>query len=348
MNRSTEIIHSLRVLGLPPDATASEVRAAFRRLARTCHPDVAGKRNARKFERIISAYTSLKGLPEEELQQAAPSRPEEAGASPPRRWLWRWRKKKTAVYSPQKRTHAESDEERRERAMREEAEAEKAKKEAARVAAADAILTEGERAAVEFFSQAEQEALRRDIKDFTLRLSSAVPQVRHLALSRLGALSNRRDILDATLAMLQKWDIDEKTARLVPLLPLEPENRRWLARRLADRASDIPNSLLSFLLQLQSPPTTTERDVWEQYLPKAGATGAAMILRRWPHGLPMPEHVLRQLLSREEEAVLVPLFCAMKQRSIPCPTWSRNLLNASLSHPSVAVRVWAKNLLSQR
>ncbi|MDR2136832.1 MAG: J domain-containing protein, partial [Synergistaceae bacterium] len=72
MSVSMKITHNLRILGLPPNATASEVRSAFRRLARTCHPDIVGKQGARKFEQITGAYTFLKGLTQDELQWENP------------------------------------------------------------------------------------------------------------------------------------------------------------------------------------------------------------------------------------------------------------------------------------
>ena len=69
VNLSAEVAYSLRVLGLAPGATAADVRSAFRRLARTCHPDVTGRQGAYRFQEITGAYTFLKGLPAEELKR---------------------------------------------------------------------------------------------------------------------------------------------------------------------------------------------------------------------------------------------------------------------------------------
>jgi hypothetical protein len=44
------------VLGLPPSATIDEARAAYRRLVRTHHPDVAGVRGAARTARVIDAW----------------------------------------------------------------------------------------------------------------------------------------------------------------------------------------------------------------------------------------------------------------------------------------------------
>ncbi|XP_052194051.1 chaperone protein dnaJ 11, chloroplastic-like [Diospyros lotus] len=51
------------VLGLPASATGAEIKAAYRRLARTCHPDVVSfsKRgeSANEFMKIHAAYSTL-------------------------------------------------------------------------------------------------------------------------------------------------------------------------------------------------------------------------------------------------------------------------------------------------
>jgi curved DNA-binding protein len=50
-----------RVLGVSLDAPAEDIKKAFRKLARTCHPDVAGEspESAEKFGRISEAYETL-------------------------------------------------------------------------------------------------------------------------------------------------------------------------------------------------------------------------------------------------------------------------------------------------
>jgi hypothetical protein len=51
------------VLGLPPGASPSEVAAAYRRLAKRLHPDVApGPEAARRMAEVNAAYTALSRL----------------------------------------------------------------------------------------------------------------------------------------------------------------------------------------------------------------------------------------------------------------------------------------------
>ncbi|MDR1977309.1 MAG: J domain-containing protein [Synergistaceae bacterium] len=342
MGVSIKVVHCLRVLGLPPEATASEIRSAFRRLARTCHPDVAGKQGARKFEQITGAYTFLKNLTQEELRQGElqqdGARRNEPAAGPK---VFRWGWKKTLTWRQKRKERLKAEKGRKERVAREAEE----KVRRAKEASIETILTHGEQAVEDLLNLMERETQSCNIQDLTLRLSSDLAQVRHLALSRLGTLVNRPELFDATLDLLQKWDIDEKTARLVASLPLNSENHQVLAKKLVDRASAMPDSLLIYLLRLQDS-RTIDRELLERYLQKAAANGIVLILRYWPQGSFVSASVLRDLLSYESEVVLVPLLSAMKQRAVPCPEWGLERLNAHLSHPNVAVRIWAKALLS--
>ncbi|XWS62662.1 hypothetical protein CRYUN_Cryun06bG0030000 [Craigia yunnanensis] len=51
------------VLGIPMSANGNEIRAAYRRLARTCHPDVVSSNqkemSANQFMKIHEAYSTL-------------------------------------------------------------------------------------------------------------------------------------------------------------------------------------------------------------------------------------------------------------------------------------------------
>lgn len=339
MSLSLRVTHSLRILGLSPGASASEVRSAFRRLARTCHPDVAGRQGARRFEQITGAYTFLKSLSQEELRQStvsnikstAPSAAQKAsrwGWETP--WTWRQRRRERLRMEEEQRRHAAQEAEEQARETRE--------------ARMDNVLRRGEQAIEAILSRMDREIRNGDIQDLILRLSSEIMEVRHLALSRLGALGNRRELLDAVIALLLKRDIDEKTARLVAALPLEPAHHRKMAEILAERAAAIPDHLLIFLLHLRSA-RAVDRELRERYVRNARPGGVALILRHWPEGAFLSAATLRILLSREEEAVLIPLLSAMKQRAVLCPAWGYERLKSLLTHSNVAVRVWAKALL---
>lgn len=68
------------VLGLSPSASAHEIRSAFRRLARTLHPDLHGSDPSRdrRFAQVVAAYEVL-GDP---VRRAAYDRERIAPATP--------------------------------------------------------------------------------------------------------------------------------------------------------------------------------------------------------------------------------------------------------------------------
>ncbi|MDR1730487.1 MAG: DnaJ domain-containing protein [Synergistaceae bacterium] len=345
MEISSEIVRSLRILGLSSDATAVDVRRAFRRLAKTCHPDVVGRRGARRFEQIAGAYAFLRSLPPEQFPKDVPE-PVEKTPSPNDKS----EKKVSGWYSPlfwrrifrERSVAKEGQTPRIARDMEE-------KNRQAREFRIEQVLSRGERTLGEVLSRMREQNREVDTRDLVLRLLSDVPDVRRLALSRLGDLSNRKEVLDALVALLSRWEIDEKTAFQVMSLPLEPKNCRKLTEALTERASALPDSLLIFLLHLRGPGSVS-RELLERYVRNASAGGVVLILRYWPSA-PFPfisPETLRVLLAREDEAVLVPLLATLKQRAVPCLPWGEERLKSLLSHPGVAVRVWAKSLLPQK
>jgi hypothetical protein len=88
---------ALALLGLSEQATAGDVVAAYRRLAKTTHPDVAGRRDpdaGRRFAALTDAYRALAPTPASPAPatsapataSAAPSPAAPSpGAAPPRR-----------------------------------------------------------------------------------------------------------------------------------------------------------------------------------------------------------------------------------------------------------------------
>jgi len=344
MEVTTEVVRSLRILGLPSDATASDVQSAFRRLARTYHPDVAGRQYSRKFEQIVKAYAILKDLPKAESPRAHDEtvRPPKSGKKNETRRGFSFRGVfgKPIAWYRKRLERAEAEKERQHRV------AEEARKKAQQVRKAriEAILKRGERLLDDFMSRMERETESIGVQGLTLRLMSDMCQVRHLALAYLGELANNPEVFKTLFDLLQKWDIDEKTARLVTTLPLKPENHRRLARGLAARAAVMPDVLLSYLLQLYSS-QTADREILELYLCHAGAKGVALIIRQWPKGVFISEPTLRRLVSKDDESVLVTILSFMKQRSVPYPKDGLTRLNALLSHPNMSVRVWAKALV---
>ncbi|GHV46139.1 molecular chaperone DnaJ [Synergistales bacterium] len=338
MDVSFEITHNLRTLGLPPGATASDVRAAFRSLARTYHPDVAGRSCARRFERISSAYTFLKNLPQDELLQIdTPQASADSKADSKAALKWFSRVRNPIAWRAQRREKLKKEAARRELEKRE------AEERAFRVKQerVDAALSRAEKKAEAILERSMRETKDLDAQSLILRLSSDMPQVRHLALSVLGRVADSPDVLNAINAMLQTQIIDEKTARLVVLLPFSKENRKYLAKSLADRASLMPDFFLVWLLNMKEA-SFADCALFECYIQKASPHGVASMLRLWPKWRFLSAAVIEELMSRDDEGYLTPLLSAMKQRGVPCPVSCRDRLSALSEHLSAVVRVWAR------
>ena len=257
MGVPAEVLHSLRILGLSSDATADDVRSAFRRLARTYHPDVAGRHYSRKFEQISNAYALLKDLRQEEFSHPRGdphfSRSRETARPPKgnskndtgRRFSFRGVFGKPIAWYRKRQERIGAEKER----LRREAEDARKKILLEREARIETIIKRGEQLIGDFTDRRQRGARGVDTQGLALRLMSDICQVRHLALGHLGELANRPEVFEALFNSLQKWDIDERTARMVSALPLNPGNHSKLARGLADRAAVIPDALRSYLFR---------------------------------------------------------------------------------------------------
>lgn len=76
------------ILGVRPDASRAEIRAAFRRLARRCHPDTAaaGQADRVRFQELLAAYRLLSSPSSRIRYDSSLAAARGAGRG---RWLWR-------------------------------------------------------------------------------------------------------------------------------------------------------------------------------------------------------------------------------------------------------------------
>ncbi|MCR4819424.1 MAG: J domain-containing protein [Fretibacterium sp.] len=325
-NLSQEIIDSLRVLGLEPGASASDVRVAFRRLAHVCHPDVAGQEEAQRFQKITGAYAILKGLTTEELENLVLETEEPDEEEEPRQntfFDW-YRRRADDLDEPE-----DLSEEAQERGRR-----------------VDLILEQYDERLSSHLEQLEHNKDESMAGEVLSRLKSSMPEVRRLALERVGAFANRGDVRQALARLLNRWEVDEGTARLVSGLPMNNATRRQLAEEVADHAMVFPNSLLSSLLGLRQPEGTPDLPLMERYLSTASPDGVALILRYWPTGQSPADATLRRLLASDDPQVLVPVLSAMKQHFPKSAPFHKKRLTELQEHPASAVRVWGRVLSS--
>ena len=336
-----EVNVSLRTLGLEPGATAADVRSAFRRLARACHPDVAGRREAWRFQQIAGAYSLLKGLTPEDLMRLTAGAsgipaPREAPRRRQNSSLMDWyRRRREKTLEGGEGTDEAAPSEARDR------EAEAARQREERV---DRVLDQYERNLTRQLERMERSADQGLVQDILSRLESSVPEVRRLALGRMGTLANRGELRQALADLLRRWEVDEDTGRLVAGLPLQPDALRRLAADVADRAGGFPNSLIVSLLGLRSPEAAPDPSLMERYLTAGNPEGVALILRYWPAGSVPSDATLHRLLESEDPQVLTPVLSAMKQRFPEIAPRHRKRLIELQQHPEPAVRVWGRVL----
>lgn len=325
-NLSQEIIDSLRVLGLEPGASVADVRAAFRHLAHVCHPDVAGQEGAKRFQKVTGAYALLKGLTAEELEslvQEVEAEAPEVEEEPRQKTLFDWYRKRADKLDETE----ESSEEAQERGRR-----------------VDLVLEQYGQKLSSHLEQLEQDKDNDMAGEVLSRLKSSLPEVRRLALERVGAFTNRGDVRQALARLLNRWEVDEGTARLVSGLPMSNDTRRQLAGEVAAHAMAFPNSLLASLLGLRQTEGTPDLPLMERYLSSVSPDGVALILRYWPTGHPPADATLRRLLASDDPQVLVPVLSAMKQHFPKSAPRHKKRLTELQEHPVSAVRVWGRVL----
>lgn len=307
-----EIKVSLGILGLEPGAGATEIRSAFRRLVRESHPDAAMGRDEARFQEILRAYSLLRKLSPEDLQVLEEGPGEGAAGRG----------------APEKAPEVEPDTplaRQRDRRL-------------------SRILEQCERSVTRRLDQLDRDEDRSLLDGLLLRLRSTVPEVRRLALGRVGVLANRGEVRQALTTLLNQWDVDEETARLVAALPFKATVRRRLAQDMVHRASVLPDPLIVSLLDLQRSKTLDPSSL-ERYLSAARPSSVPVLLRHWPRGRPIPDATLRRLLDEEDPRVLVPVLSLMKQDFPQAAARHRGRLTELQEHPASPVRVWSRALL---
>lgn len=335
-NISSEINMSLRVLGLEPGATAADVRSAFRRLALTCHPDVAGRAGSVRFQQITSAYALLKGIDPDELADLAnpggrmTQEPEKRGVSSIVDWYFKYRDR--AREEAEASRDAVREEERRRREER-----------SRRI---DGVLDQYGRSLTRRLESLSKSADEGVVSDIISRLRSSVPAVRRLAVGRVGTLINREDVFSTVVDMMRAWEIDDSSARLVAALPMTAGNRRRMAEELATRASSLPIALIASLLSLRDASAVRDPVLMERYLLYADNAGVSLILRYWPEGAQPGDAVVRRLLDSRDDDTLISLLSAMKRCFPQAAERFVSRISELMDSRTPAVRVWCRALLS--
>ena len=211
-NLAFKIDSCFRTLELKPGADGSQIRSAFRRLARTHHPDIAGTFGVQKYEQISNAYSLLKSLTLEELSifEAQLIRSGNKRES----FFTKWQRKQV---EKKRAREAELHE------AREEATATKKARERALSLRIDYILNKCVREASIICKKNKNELLNNEISDIIIRLEASRYEVRLMAMRNILDYVNNRRIMEALLNMLKRYPITGEALDIVNKLHLPPE-----------------------------------------------------------------------------------------------------------------------------
>ena len=149
---------------------------------------------------------------------------------------------------------------------------------------------------------------------------------------------NRVEFRKALSDLLNRPEIDASCAEIIASLPFDAMTRKVLAADSAGNARNLPIGLIISLMGNDS-------DVIESFLLHIKPEDFAAVLRRWPSGKIMNSNIVRILLETDDARVLVPVLSLMKSSFPQSASLCRKRLSELESHPTAAVRAWAKKLV---
>jgi hypothetical protein len=322
-------------LGLSRDATWDDVKRAFRRLARTYHPDIAGPSGARKFAEITEAYMALKEtassgfgrIPERGAPGARAER-ETGKGEPIIKRLWRM------ISSFLRRRETKKNEER-------------AAGDVISPATARFIGNVIARAESEMYgvlSRREEFASRVKSDAIIRRLKSRRPAVTLLALRQLSRSGMNDDAVSAAVEHFRRNMPCGEVLEVLLDVFSNSKKRDDLVRALLLHASRFSEQeALIFLGRLKR--WKARAEFMKPFLTHKSPAVIAGVLSGWPEGSVFGERSeLTVLLCKNDEVILIPLLRLLKKERLP--DWAGlRLLSLMNEHPSAAVRVWASAIV---
>lgn len=334
-----------KTLGLPPGASWDEVKSAFRRLARTYHPDIAGPGGARRFSEITKAYMSLKDT----ISPEAPSRAvpadgygdfcaarqqEEAVSDFEGKSFWKrlW-----------ERIIPQNEEEDEETA----AARDFSSFSSARVRFVGSAISKAESQIAGLLSRREEMKEKNRTNAILCRLRSKHPAVALLALQQISLRNASDEIRAAALEHFTK-NIPA-TEVLVSLLSLFTGSNaaRSFAKALAAHARNFSPSDAQIVLRWLRR-QDAGKDCFSPFLSHPSHAVAAAALNGWTPSFGLPDTSdIANLLKTGNEAVLVALLRLLRSEGVPAWAISQ-ITRISSDHASSSVRVWASAIVRDR
>ena len=209
----SEFITNLKTLGLDDTATNDDIHAAFRKLARELHPDITGSKSDFRFKQITSAYSALKNLTPEELEELKFSSYEPKNKP----------KKDIYDYYNVEKKRREHDEK------------------------INAIIDRYEEELKNFYAE-KNDNENFDMEAAVFRLKSKNPKIINITLKHSGKLVNRVEFRRALSEVLKRPEIDEDLADIINSLPFDDTTKKLIALDTANNAENFPTGLIISLI----------------------------------------------------------------------------------------------------
>lgn len=309
-----ELESRYRLLGITPHSDWDQVKSAFRRLARTCHPDVAGPESTARFAEINEAYMDIRGFL---LSGKTPARP---------------LRRPTAPAEP--RSRARKD--RRQATRKSDGEAERQRR-------LGVALDEAARR-IESLLRRSAERKKENLSGHLERLQSHHPAVLLLALDELAPHVDEDPVRRALVELLCRPSLEREVLDRVISLARSGNGEilLLLSRRVASIDTEVALPLVRSLRGL-----TDRASLLTYWLFHSSEKVVAEALAQWPLSASLPNDLsLSRLLRRDEEILLIPLLRLFYRHG--APAWaSFALKRLAADHPSTAVRVWARSVVSR-
>lgn len=318
MDASIRLEESLAVLGLMSGASMKDIRSAFRQLARTCHPDIAGPQAAPQFEKITAAYMFLKS------KESDVATLRQGGGA------WKQGRARNTQQQPERETAQNTKNSERIRQLR-----------------LEKILVDTELKMAHLLERAQEVDGKTDLARSQQRLLSTHPAVRRLAAGFLIKYFDQPGVAESFVNMADRYPEDEDSLTLIfegifyqPVLLTFAEAVSAKACQVSEKAA------LSYLRWIGNVPC--RESLLQRFLSHPSVEVIVKALSRWPYNGEAPDEIsVLRLLRSDDERILVPLLQILKRKG--CPEWAvGRVCLLARSHNAPAVRVWAGSIVRKK
>jgi curved DNA-binding protein CbpA len=320
-----ELTDCFEILGVQPGAHLRDIRSAFRRLALSCHPDVAGPHAAKQFETIAAAYAQLKSATPGQISESLKKKKANNASG------------RTSPFSWGENSH------RRKRSDEEEKRKEQERSARVRNLLLEKTIVEAELALARILDDAARADEKRSSASLSKRILSTHPGVRLLALGSLGRKTPEKSVFSALLEMVRTWPPDDDTVEHLLILDLPEDKKGEMAAALTARGSLLSERSALSLIRW-SAFSAAKHSVVRKMLSHPSPRVVSQALGRWTEKCLPDDLTLVRLLKRDDEEILVPLLRILRDKHLPAWASGRVKMLAG-NHSSPAVRVWAQSIV---